>query len=263
MKTYEEIKTEIAKLGIKDMPTYKAYIDEYHRDIDPKKHTPDEVEALSPDNVDNAAFWRLSEEIFGTDPVCNAEYGNTYSKMEGNRNNLFLFESGGGLAFIKRLFSNWRGDVLEIGPGYGSFKNWVELNTVMTYYGVDVYPKIDGVDQALPNGLMGPETLARRYGLVVSTNVFQHLSVNQRRAYYRDVASILQPNGYFIMNNIHSDRTNEKYRHEDGKFYMRHYGQLTEIQKSQEIIDDVQAHMNVLRWTKDSSGMVTIIAQKR
>jgi len=143
--------------------------------------------------------------------------------------------------------------LLDIGAGYGMMKDYVEKETKLKYYGVDVYPKIPGVlplvdgDSTLP-----PEVMNEKFGIVVSTNVFQHLSIKQRRHYYEQIAKILHPKlGIFSVTMVCNvpDRPSCGFiNKETGKSYMCHYGQYTEIQMIADVFADLSKHFIIVSY---------------
>src|SRR5208283_2659963 len=82
----------------------------------------------------------------------------------------------------------------DIGAGYGMLKEFVEQNTKLHYVGVDVYPKIEGICQIGPDGSTLPPNIAGSlFGIVACINVFEHMSIKQRRHYYEQIEKILYP----------------------------------------------------------------------
>lgn len=254
MKTYNEIKEIITKqLGIIDLKSYEAYSRKlfWNEDKTPRGISYEEVELLSPDNIDNNAFWRIAEELFQTDPVANCMGTAALSVEEANRTNLRIYAVDGFTGLIQA--AHWWGDgkvgpILEIGPGYGAFKQWALANGVSEYHAVDVYPRIPDVEPTLPNGLLSPEFVSRRqYQMVIASNVFQHLSVKQRRAYYTDIASMLQPGGHFMVSMMVYDGRWPEHLSPNGEWWCCHYGQFTQVQREDDIVADLKQHFNVVR----------------
>lgn len=248
MKGYTEIRDIIVnQLGLRDQASYKAYIDQFHRTDNPRIPTPEEIALLDPDTIDNNAFWRVAEEIFKTDPVSNCSYGEPRSTQEANRANLRIYHDQGFTGKVEaiQLWGGWKDpQLLEIGPGYGAFKDW--LSRRWSYFGADCYPKTTRVDQTLLNGLLSDVTKARTYNVVIASNVFQHLSVKQRRAYYRDIAGCLRPNGIFMVSMFALTKGSTRLGADaDGRIWLRHYGQFTEIQPLAQIIEDLRLHFTV------------------
>jgi hypothetical protein len=267
MLGYQEIKSIIIdKLGLKDMATYRAYIEATF-----KKTTPisqEEIELLSPDNIDNNAFWRIVEEVFGVDCVANTEYGKVNLSIdEGNQRNLSMARWSGVLNPVDEWRYHRDMPILEIGAGYGSFKHYVQNTTACKYHGVDVYPKIQGVFPTLPNGLLPEEYRTKQFWVIYSSNVFQHLSSKQRTAYFQDVHHMLGKGGMFSFNMMATWRppavNDDKGIAYDGKVYLRHYGQFTEIPYYHTLREELDRYYEVLYETRRHDGLITFTCYKR
>lgn len=244
MKTYNEIKDIILnKYKIFDLQSYGEY-----RKIKGDKNyfiSQEEIDELSPDNINNKDFWKIAEELFGVDPVCNMDSG-IQTIDEGNIENLKLARHSGVLNFLDDYPRN-NFTVLEIGAGYGSLKNYIKAKNKCSYMGVDVYPKILNIIETTPEGILPDEIKNKKFLHIVSTNVFQHLSLNQRRIYYTDIANILLPDGSFYFNiNCVSKRNYRGYKDINNNFYMVHYGQYTPIQQFDEIVQDLEKHFKII-----------------
>ena len=236
---------------IKDLPSYAEYKRARGNGI-----TQSEIDRLSPDAIKSSSFWEwieknpeLAKDAIGFGITADG------SIQDLNRNNYGLANSLGMLSYVF-LWRHYKGmPILDIGAGYGMLKEFVDNSTWMKYYGVDVYPKIPGV-LALPDGdsTLPDEILKVGFGLVVSTNVFQHLSVKQRRHYYEQVVKILIPNGVFSVSmsaaGLDECGTKGFVCKETGKEYMCHYGQYTEVQTQKEIMDDLRKHFKILSVTR-------------
>jgi SAM-dependent methyltransferase len=245
----EEFKEVIeGNYGIKDLPTYE----EYKKKTGARGLTKAEVELLSPDNVNSCSFW----EYIAKNPEIAKDavaFGVTKEKsiVDVNKQNYGLACSLGALQFIMLYKDEIGMPILDIGAGYGMLKEFVQQNTKLSYWGVDVYPKIEGVQQVASDGsTLPPNIMASKFGLIVACNVFQHLSLKQRRHYYEQVAQILYPNfGIFTVTHS-SERPNSVRKSfkcaEDGQGYVCHYGQYTPVQSVQEIEGDLLKHFNII-----------------
>ena len=234
MLEYPQIKEiMVNRLGLRDLNSYKQYLDSY---LDPSKQkmiTQEDVDLLSPDNVNNYDFWKLAEEIFGVDPVYNTGFGKEMADLdEANRRNLDIARLTGALNVID-AWKHIKLPLLEIGAGYGNFKSYVMCNTIFDYTGVDVYPKAAGIKRTLPNGMLPDEIKARKFGIVYSSNVFQHISPKQRLGYLLDAKEMLHENGFLIFN-LFLALTPPKAPSWDGRHYMQNYGQWVEIPRYQD-----------------------------
>lgn len=264
LKTYDEIKDTITnRLGITDQLTYKTWVDQFHARTNPRIPTPEDIDLLSPDTVDNRDFWRVIKDLFETDPVSNCQHGRSYSVEEANRNNMGIYHLDGFTGMIHNVAGR-ASNILEIGPGYGAFRDYLRRFPELTWHGADVFPLIGGVDQNESTGLLSELTKSRYYLFVASSNVFQHLSVAQRRAYYSDVFQMLLPSGVFMVNQaVHWYADNHPATDVSGRQWMKHYGQFTEIQKPSAIFADVKkAGFDIVSQTLRGGSWLTLTLQK-
>jgi SAM-dependent methyltransferase len=238
--------------NIKDIPSYVEY--KRARDSRTGGVPQSEIDLMSPDAINSASFWewieknpQLAKDAIGFNATPDVPIA------EVNRKNFCLACQLGMVNNIMMFRDVPNMPLLDIGAGYGMLKEFVEKETKLKYYGVDVYPKVPGVlplvdgDSTLP-----PEVMNEKFGLVVSTNVFQHLSIKQRRHYYEQIAKILHSGvGIFSVSMV----CNEPNRptcgfisQETKKSYMCHYGQYTEIQMINEVFEDLAKHFCIIAY---------------
>jgi hypothetical protein len=261
---YAQIKDVlINRLGLKDLAAYKRYLDSYLNSGSPKLITKEEIELLSPDNVNNYDFWKLAEEMFGVDPVYNTDFGEQAASLdEANRRNLAFARLTGALNVID-AWKHLSLSLLEIGAGYGNFKSYVMCTTNFQYTGVDVYPKAEGVLSTLPNGMLPDEVKAKKFNIVYSSNVFQHISSKQRLAYLLDIKNMLHDGGFFIFN-LFLAISSPKVPSWDGRPYMQNYGQWVEIPLYQEFTRLLSSHYWVAFETRrHSDDLFTFVCRPR
>jgi hypothetical protein len=268
MKTESEIRRILEQdFGFTSLDAYKKWIAEERPKL---VVTPELVDRLSPDAIDCRAFWKVCDELFGMDPVCNVALapavGEAYAPadtMDANRMNLRLAKSFGITAFLDE-FSHERVKTLEIGPGFGSIKHYVETHTSHRYYAVDVRPRIPGVMEATAQGFI-PEDFVEReresFAYVISSNVFQHLSARQRTRYLGDAKKLLHKGGLFIFN-LFVDIGKGFLRDENGGAWVDHYGQLTSAPSPGDIQKQVHDTFRLLYATQRYDGMVNFVCQK-
>ena len=272
MKDHREIKRILVdELGFRDLVAYQKWIAEVRTTICP---TPEAIARLSPDVVDCRAFWKVCDELFGSDPVCNVavtpEVGRLpyaiETPMDANRMNLRLAKSLGITAFLEEN-AHARLKVLEIGPGYGSLKSFIETNTNHLYTGVDAVVRIPGVIQSTQEGLLPRDLVEREQGTfsyVVSTNVFQHLSAKQRTKYVEDAHVLLHDAGLLLFNiTVDTSKIPPYSRDADGNAWAVHYGQYTPIPKAGAAYDMVSAAFNILYVTQRFDGLFNFVCQKQ
>jgi len=272
MKTYHDIKRILVEeLGFRNLDAYKAWVHDVRPTIAP---TPARIDKLSPDVVDCRDFWKVCEELFGSDPVCNVavdpEVGRlpfqVESPMDANRMNLRLAKSLGITAFLEEN-GHERLRTLEIGPGYGALKSFIETHTNHVYTGVDVFPRIPGVIEATREGLLPPEFVEAEGGsfsYVISSNVFQHLSARQRAKHIEDAAVLLHAGGLFIFNLIiDTGKLPAHTRDRKGTAWADHYGQYTPIPKPGPLYDQLAPAFDILYVTQRYDGVFNFACRKR
>lgn len=221
----------------------------------------EDLKILSPDNINCRDFWIVGEELFGTDCVCNTLDGipNVTEQMQGNRVNLNLAKQSGILNVIDH-FSNYKIKILEIGAGYGSLKNYIEVKTEFDYSGFDVYPKIAGVLSTTDAGYIPYDYIVNNCGsfvIVASSNVFQHLSETQRKKYIYDSAELLSDKGYFLFNLM------VDFGYSGTRKYMALYGQFCPVPSMLEIQDSLKERFIIQTTTTRYDGLVGFVCIKR
>jgi hypothetical protein len=269
MKQYEEIRQALVQgFGFTDLQAYRRWVAQDRANL---VLTSELIERLSPDNVDCRDFWRVCDELFALDPVCNVTVDPAVgrlphaieTRMDANRMNLRFAKSFGITSFLEEN-AQQRLKVLEIGPGYGSLMNFVETHTNHEYTGVDVLPRIPGVVEATAEGFI-PEPLIQRdaasFSYVVSSNVFQHLSSKQRQRYYEDARALLVRGGLFIFNLCVDTGKVGYLRDSAGNAWCDHYGQFTAIPKG-DIYGELAALFGVLYVTQRYDGVFNFVCQK-
>jgi hypothetical protein len=271
MKGYREIKRVIVEeFGFRDLEAYRKWITDVRPTVRP---TPEAVAKLSPDVVDCRAFWKVCDELFGIDPICNVvvspEVGRVpravETTMDANRMNLRLAKSLGITSFLEENAQKGL-KVLEIGTGYGSLKSFVETQTNHHYVGVDTVPRVAGVLQttqegSIPRDLVQDEGGAFSY--VISTNVFQHLSEKQRRQHVADARLLLHEGGLLIFNlTVDTAKVPPWARDVEGNAWAIHYGQYTPIPKGAAAYDLVAEGFNILYVTQRYDGIFNFVCQR-
>jgi hypothetical protein len=272
MKDYDAIKrTLVDEFGFGDLPAYKRWLADGRAKTRP---TPERVAALSPDVVDCRAFWRVCDELFGVDPVCNLavppEVGKLPYAIEGpmdaNRMNLRFAKSMGITGFLDE-FADERVRTLEIGAGFGALKSYIETQTRHVYTGVDAVPRVPGVLETTPDGLLPPEVLDQgrdRFSYVVSSNVFQHLSARQRTHYFADAHALLHRGGLFLFTiTVDNGQAAACVRDDAGAAWCDHYGQYTPIPRPLELQRELTSRFFVLYVTQRFDATFAFVCQKR
>jgi len=271
MKKRDQIKRILVdQLGFKNLEAYRKWIDEVMPSLRPDK---ERIALLSPDIVDCRDFWSVCDELFGTDPVCNTAVGPSIGSfpyaietaMDANRMNLHFAKSLGVTAFLDEN-AHARLKVLEIGPGYGSLKNYIETHTNHVYTGVDVVPRVPGVlpsdrDGTLPRALVEKER--GKFSYVIASNVLQHFSERQRTQAFQDALALLHDDGILIFNlTIDTAKIPAYARDDEGNAWAVHYGQYTPIPKAGLIYDQLSDSFDILYVTQRHDGIFNFVAQK-
>jgi len=230
-----------------------------------------EVALLSPDNIDNTAFWEYLESKYNL-AVCGYNLGEQFSKDNADYMNYVLAVQSGitnqlrvGIIY-KDMQKKERPIVLEIGPGYGNIystlKGWCA-----EYHMCDVYPRFDGIIKSNGHGI--PEELkCRKYDHIFAFNVFQHLTHKQRLNHYRDIAELLDPLGSFAFTiQVDTDYIKKIRNTNHNQTYICHYGQYTTIPSSvnevKEDICSVTDKLKLIQINQRLDGFSTMVFKVR
>jgi hypothetical protein len=242
----QEIKDTIISRGFSNISEYI----QWRRSPD-KTLTVDDV--LSPDRIDIGDFWKASHDMFETLPICGSGVNPAFREREiADRLNLHAALDTYGIFNNANFFFDKMTNVLEIGPGYGNLKAYIEEHYPhINYHGIDVCPMVDGVIKS--DGRSIPDELKhKKYDFIFSANVFQHLSVAQRRGYYRDIGDVISDTGMFtfymfVDNFLYPERMEHFHTtYNNGReYFMEHFGQFTKIQNINDIIDQVKEDAGV------------------
>lgn len=235
----------VNKLSFHDNKSFN----EFYADRIKNGTTDEELELLAPEVVNLRHFWELCDEILHGS-ICGAankseeppsvEYANymnwSFAVQMGVTSELTRTDS---LCTLRKIpFS-----VLEIGPGHGCLFLYNYYKNAKKYHAVDVYPRIPQAIQI--DGSTLPESVLedRDITTVIASNVFQHLSVEQRKHYYSQIFGLLsksnRPELSSFTFTIQSDVGQPNLIRHNGRAYITHMGMYTECQKQAEIQQDV------------------------
>jgi len=146
---------------------------------------------------------------------------------------------------------------LEIGPGFGCVKHALDYHfrDKIDYHAIDVHPLFEYDKLYKCNGSKFPRQLrGKRFDAIYSVNVFQHLSVKQRRSYYKEVYRTLKEGGAFIFSVMAMSEKSKDwvfdmpdgskrrlfgFADEDDNFYIQFFSQFTRVQYGTEIQNDL------------------------
>lgn len=262
------------EIGIHDDVSYQEYI----KRIKENGVTANDVELLNPDKIDNAAFWKFIDEKFSYS-ICgdmnllrskNNDYANYINYVLAITTGVDNYLRSNAI-IVEHPDYNESKDVLEIGVGFGNLKNFVTRHTSLRYHGIDIVGRVPGVIETDGRGI--PASLkSKKFINIFSSNVFQHLSISQRRQYYKDVAECLVPGGLFSFGlqalnpnyaKLDYNKVKGAYCKETGKFYICHYGQFTEQQTPLEIFADLeQVGLSPVSWSYRHDCYITLHYRK-
>jgi len=270
IETREEILDACRALGFNDNKSF----DEYYARVIKEGVSQTDLELLDPANVNLTEFWKVCEELhFGA--ICGAvskaeqhapiDQCNFYNWILSVHANVL----GNADIVAQKIRNANLGDfnVLEIGVGYNVLKRGVEANPNAKHIGIDV-SNYNGLNDAiLYDGWNIPQEVMENKDIlcVVSCNVFQHLSINQRRALYAQVAKLLKGNkfnsGTFDVTSqicdywVEPDKRFVKYNE---NYYICTFGQFTQLQTTLEIQKDLaDAGFNITSINYRMDGLVS------
>jgi hypothetical protein len=204
--------------------------EEYVKNVHPTKiYTIAERDALSPDNIDNAAFWMESYRKFGNyiySPINKADVYDCESAMV-NSNALAMGLNALSSFNGQLLFNAGTCKILEIGPGLGNLYQYLSRFPIRAfeYYCYDIFYPDSCV---IPNSkriVSNNPNLLSNFDAVYSINVWQHFTMTQWLYYIKSAYEVLNDTGRLIISFYHNGKINC----EDGLSYTYAFGQLTPV----------------------------------
>lgn len=233
------------KIGISTIDQYNKY----KAHIWDNPVSMEEIEELSPDKINGEEFWKYCDENpeFKYDTVAFG-ISKTGTIEDVNRNN-FIVSADSGVFSKIIMYRDFGMNVLDIGAGFGMLRD--ELRRYVphsVYYGVDVHPKFEGCLK-VTDCILPPEIMNKRFGFVIATNVFQHLSSSQHLKYYEQISKILDNNGYFVVTHMidvpnRSSRIGFRCKDNDRR-YAVHYGQFVLIPTFDEVVKNLNKFFTI------------------
>lgn len=219
----------------------------------------EEIQKLSPDTIRSDEFWEwTAKSAFEKDAVTFGMTKDTPPETCNLVGFLISLETGCINYFMHRRAVLPHLNVLEIGPGYGFFKNICEESPTVSYKGVDVYPRIPGIYKIADGDTLLPDEVRNeKYDIVFSSNVFQHLTPRQRDSYYQQVSQLLKPHGIFSFNSIASRPNFNKGFVCGDKKYLCHYGQYTEIESLKSYWTQLNEYFEIIASGERADDLVT------
>jgi SAM-dependent methyltransferase len=229
--TQQDILGYLDSIGIRDDETNLIQSQAIKDRIATGKYTQEEYDALSPDSPHNRLFWETIDNNFNHSVLGVPPRGISKEKIDVsqiNADNLCLaYQTGIMNVFFTKMDRLRRQGksglkVLEIGPGYGCIKNHIKamFGPELEYDGVDIAPKIPDIWNTNERGTLPDELLKKRdyFDIVVSSNVFQHLSQLQIQEYINEAYLVLREGGYLVFSSLCAYRKGD---------IITHYGQVT------------------------------------
>jgi cyclopropane fatty-acyl-phospholipid synthase-like methyltransferase len=133
---------------------------------------------------------------------------------------------------------------LEIGPGLGCIKEYIETNyNIDNYYAIDVCKHFDFERLYKCDGKSIP--IDMEFDIIYSHNVFQHLSKKQRLGYFRDVKRVLKDDGEFTFSLFVRTENNKQFfntKRTNGAYLSLFYNQFIEIPTVDDIFYEVRSN---------------------
>lgn len=203
------------------------------------------IEQLSPDNIDVKFFWKYLNKKFPLFSI--SQYPNCKTDEDANKANI---NASKWMGFHKRLEDLFKkkpnSKALEIGPGYGNYFQEITSNhNLVDYYAIDINKMFyyDGLLEC--DGSSIPKELGGDFDVVFSINSFNHMSKNQRTSYYKDIHKKLKKGGCFLFTNYliseHNQHRNDfwAYQDEKGNVYSSFFSQLIPIDDYNTLADEL------------------------
>jgi len=245
-----------------------------------KTHVSEEdFERCHPRNVNTNEFWGECVKYFPLFSISGDPSNKTPEDI--NNSTLVMADRLQALGWFVSAMDNVIANtdelfpkVLEIGCGYGGFRNWAtDRYENMIYQGLDVVKLTNYDDIHIGDGWVFPDTLLPvQFNIIYSMNVFQHLSVEQRTSYYIESFKKLTLGGIFIFGTFamdeHNCNTDKLWGNigEDGIPLTHFLGQYTKVPTVTDTIKelkslgfDARAHDRV---NPVNTNYVVFIAQK-
>lgn len=233
------------------------------------------VKYLTPDKINSSDFWKEAVKTYPYLSICGAF--NINSIKDANDESFNKIHIPYNAIKILNEFINRKSHVemLEIGPGYGCIKDYVEKDfDNVKYHAIDVNPLFKHPRMFKTDGKTIPNTIPKKLDLVYSINVFQHLSPTQRTSYYKQIDARLQPGGIFIFSMFIVTPENENVKINAGKnklfgfkdrnknYYCSFFTQLTKIDRIEELIAEFKNYNMTLKVVKKSVNSCSFVAVK-
>lgn len=217
------------KVPIQGFALYNNYIN--------RKNLDKIATITSPNFINNRLFWEKIGEDYRFVPILGSECSDM---NELHRKALIGANNSNVLKYLQThlIWMEGNCNILEIGYGYGTLRDYFKkMYPNVNYKGIDIIKRVEGDDFYECDGLNIPEDLKKdNYHLAFSSNVFQHLTIEQRYNYLEQVYDLLVENGVFVFSSFVVTKENKKdkrlwgFKDRDGVRYCYFFGQLTEVE---------------------------------
>lgn len=196
---------------------------------------------FNPDKINPKTFWKATDVHFFTDTVANScdKHGNgvPHDIETANKNNYQIFLNSGGSSAFELVKYNYNTNIfisklnkckkiLDLGCGYGSLR--LHDFEDFEYIGYDIIKRFKGAKELMgKHGSFSDRqisSLKNKISVIISSNVFQHLSKSQIEKYFQQFEKI-NPK-YLILSYVRCENT-----------WSFHYGQWVELFSSEEFVD--------------------------
>lgn len=206
----------------------------------------DAIQRFSPNNININEFWEKAVNAYPFLSISG--YANVKNTNESNAATFYgLHSIFRGPDAVKHAWISNQDDfkILEIGPGYGGFYDWVKNLPNTKYYGIDVNPLFECDTLYKCDGKNIPEQIPGELDVVYSFNVFQHLTKEQRTSYYRQIFLALKLGGIFtfatfIVTPNNFDGPWWQISDKDGNFYCVFFNQYTMVDRVEELKKELE-----------------------
>lgn len=196
---------------------------------------------LHPDNINNSYFWKRASEL----SLSSTFIGNVLDTRDISSLNKLSFEKH-NIHSINYIDDKITKDstILEIGPGLGCIKEYIEEKyNIENYYAIDINKNFDYERLYKCDGKSIP--LDMKFDIIYSHNIFQHLSKKQRLGYFRDIKRVLKNDGEFTFSLFVRTETNKHlfvFKRTNGTYLSLFYNQFIEIPTKDEIFYEVRSN---------------------
>jgi hypothetical protein len=217
----------------------------------------------NPDVVNINEYWKNLYNIFPHGTITSNPNVKNIEEAKNVILNLFFKHFNFHEILNEEYTKNINLKMLEIGAGYGNLKDFLQKNyNINNYYAIDTCKMFEYDKLFLTDGKNIPSEIPNPLDLIVSLNVFQHLSTAQKISYFKQIELILTENGkfifsqFFINNDIKNLKIGDNYifgfRDNEDNCYLKFYDQFT-------LIDNIS---NLMKIVENLNLKISLIGNK-